>query len=69
MLKDFFLNEFKTGIKNIFYLNPNMDTLVTIGVFTSFIFSLVNLIKLLLGINETASNLYFESCSFIPSGV
>ena len=58
-------NIFKTGIKNIFYLNPNMDTLVTMGVFTSFIFSLVNLIKLLLGINETASNLYFESAAIV----
>ena len=26
------LNIFKAGIKNIFYLSPNMDTLVTIGV-------------------------------------
>lgn len=58
-------NIFKTGIKNIFYLNPNMDTLVTMGVFTSFIFSLVNLIKLLFGINETASNLYFESAAIV----
>ena len=58
-------NIFKTGIKNIFYLNPNMDSLVTMGVFTSFIFSLVNLIKLLLGINETASNLYFESAAIV----
>lgn len=58
-------NIFKTGIKNIFYLNPNMDTLVTMGVFTSFIFSLVNLIKILLGINETASNLYFESAAIV----
>ena len=36
-------NIFKTGIKNIFYLNPNMDTLVTMGVLTYFISDSCNL--------------------------
>lgn len=48
----------KNGIKNLIYRHPNMDTLVSIGVFTSFIYSLVNLI-----IN--GEHLYFESCAMI----
>lgn len=58
-------NIFKKGIKNIFFLNPNMDTLVTIGVFSSFIYSTVNLILLLLNIQTYAKNLYFESSAIV----
>ena len=58
-------NIFKNGIKNIIHLTPNMDTLVTIGVFTSFIYSTINLVLLLLDVFETAHNLYFESAAIV----
>lgn len=56
---------FKNGIKNIFYLSPNMDTLVTIGVIASFTYSLVNLIFLIQGKANNTDGLYFESCCII----
>ena len=56
---------FKAGIKNIFYLSPNMDTLVTIGVFASFIYSFVNLILIASKISDNANGLYFESSAII----
>lgn len=56
---------FIKGIKNIIYLHPNMDSLVTIGVITSFIYSLVNLILLLINKYNTAHNLYFESSAIV----
>lgn len=59
------INIFIKGIKNIVYLHPNMDSLVTIGVITSFIYSLVNLILLLINKNNTAHNLYFESSAIV----
>ena len=59
------LSIFKTGIKNIFYLSPNMDTLVTIGVFSSFIYSLINTILLLLNRSIDIHNLYFESSTMV----
>lgn len=59
------LNIFKAGIKNIFYLSPNMDTLVTIGVFSSFIYSTINTILLLLDKQNTIHNLYFESSAIV----
>ena len=58
-------NIFKAGIKNIFYLSPNMDTLVTIGVFASFIYSTINTILLLLNKANTIHNLYFESSAIV----
>lgn len=59
------LKIFKVGIKNIFHLTPNMDTLVTLGVFTSFIYSTINLILLLTNKTSTATNLYFESAAIV----
>lgn len=56
---------FKNGFKNIVHFNPNMDTLVTIGVTTSFIYSTYNLIKLLLGDYSLVHNLYFESAAIV----
>ena len=50
-----------SGIKNIKYKSPNMDTLVTLGVVSSFIFSTFNMIMILNGNNEYVENLYFES--------
>lgn len=54
-----------SGIKNIKYKSPNMDTLVTLGVVSSFIFSTFNMIMILKGNNEYVENLYFESVCII----
>lgn len=54
-----------SGIKNIKYKSPNMDTLVTLGVVSSFIFSIFNMIMILKGNNEYVENLYFESVCII----
>ncbi len=56
---------FKNGIKNLIHKNPNMDTLVTLGVFASFIISLVSFIMITLGKMEYHMNLYFESVAII----
>ena len=54
-----------SGIKNIKYKSPNMDTLVTLGVVSSFIFSTFNMIMISNGNNEYVENLYFESICII----
>ena len=59
--KDIIIN----GIKNIKYKSPNMDTLVTLGVISSFIFSTFNMIMILNGNNEYVEKLYFESVCII----
>ena len=59
--KDIIIN----GIKNIKYKSPNMDTLVMLGVISSFIFSTFNMVMILKGNNEYVENLYFESVCVI----
>jgi len=53
----------RNGIKNIRYKNPNMESLVTIGVISSFIYSLVNLILIVFFHKDLY--LYFESVIMI----
>ena len=55
----------KSGITKLFHKSPNMDTLVTIGVLASFIYSTVNLILIILGNEALVENLYFESSAMI----
>lgn len=55
----------KKGIKNLIYRNPNMDTLVTIGVFSSLTYSIINLILMFLVNSKLVENLYFESVAII----
>ena len=55
----------KSGITKLIHKSPNMDTLVTIGVLASFIYSLVNLILIILGNNMLVEHLYFESSAMI----
>ena len=55
----------KSGITKLIHKSPNMDTLVTIGVLSSFIYSIVNLILIILGNNMLVENLYFESSAMI----
>ncbi len=59
--KDIIIN----GFKNLKNKTPNMDTLVMMGVLTSFIYSLVNLILILLGNHHLVTNLYFEAVCMI----
>ena len=59
--KDILLN----GLKNLKYKSPNMDTLVSLGVISSFLYSTYNLILIVLGNASLVENLYFESASII----
>lgn len=55
----------KSGIKNLIHNMPNMDTLVGIGVISGFLYSLFGVIMIILGYNDYAENLYFESTAFV----
>ncbi len=55
----------KSGIKNLIHKMPNMDTLVGIGVLSSFLYSLFSVFQVLLGYTEYTHNLYFESTAFV----
>ena len=53
-----------SGFKNLIHQMPNMDTLVSLSVITSFIYSLYGLIKIIF-FNEFSVNLYFESTCMV----
>ncbi len=53
------------GIKNFIHKSPNMDTLVTLGVLVSFIYSFINMVLMILGNHTLVENLYFESVCMI----
>lgn len=55
----------KNGIKNLVHRTPNMDTLVTIGVLSSFIYSIFGTIMILKGITFYVENLYYESAATV----
>lgn len=55
----------KNGIKNLIHKTPNMDTLVTIGVISSFTYSTYEFIKILQGKFSYVHNLYFESAAIV----
>lgn len=55
----------KNGVKNLIHKTPNMDTLVTIGVISSFVYSLYSTYKILIGNIDYVENLYFESSAVI----
>ena len=55
----------KNGYKNLIHKTPNMDTLVGIGVLTSFLYSLYNMYLVLKGNHEAIMNLYFESSAIV----
>ena len=55
------LDILKNGYKNLIHRTANMDTLVGIGVISSFLYSLYNMILLFRGNNEAIHHLYFES--------
>lgn len=58
-------NIIAAGFKNAFHKSPNMDTLVTIGVLSSFIYSLFNLVLIIKGQTMQVEHLYFESVAMI----
>lgn len=55
----------KNGIKNLLYKHSNMDSLITVGVVASFLYSIVNMILIINGNNILVEHLYFESCAMI----
>ena len=55
----------KKGLRNLFSLAPNMDTLVSIGVLASFLYSTFSLIMIILGKTHYVHNLYFESSAIV----
>lgn len=56
---------FSKGIKNLFHKSPNMDTLVSLGVAASFLYSVYGMIMIFLGNHMYVENLYFESSAII----
>ena len=55
----------KNGFKNIILGHPNMDTLVTIGVLSSFFYSVYSTIMIMNGHTEFVESLYYESASLV----
>ena len=55
----------KNGIKNLIHRTPNMDTLVTLGVLSSFLYSLYGTFMILKGFNNFVENLYYESSAIV----
>lgn len=55
----------KSGFKNLFHRTPNMDTLVTLGVLTSFIYSVYSVAMIFTGHHHYIHNLYFESAAIV----
>ncbi len=54
----------KSGVKNLIHRAPNMDTLISLGVFSSFLYSFASLLLLCLGKIEHPT-FYFESCAIL----
>lgn len=55
----------KSGYKNLIHKTPNMDTLVMIGVLSSFIYSIYGTIQILKGNTQYVENLYYESAAIV----
>lgn len=55
----------KNGYKNLIHKTPNMDTLVGIGVMSSFLYSLYGMYMIIRGNYSYVMNLYFESSAII----
>lgn len=55
----------KNGYKNLVHKTPNMDTLVSIGVLSSFLYSLYNMYLILRGNYEVVEHLYFEASAIV----
>ena len=55
----------RNGYINLIHRIPNMDTLVAIGVLSSFIYSLYGMYRVIKGDNSYTMNLYFESSAIV----
>ena len=55
----------KNGLKNLIHKTPNMDTLVTIGVASSYIYSIFGTFMILKGKTDYVHTLYFESSAIV----
>lgn len=55
----------KSGFKNLIHRSPNMDTLVTIGVLSSFLYSTYSMVMIIRGDNSFVHELYFESSAIV----
>ena len=55
----------KNGYKNLIHLTPNMDTLVGIGVLSSFLYSIYSMVMIINGNAENIHSLYFESTAIV----
>jgi len=55
----------KNGYKNLIHKTPNMDTLVGIGVISSFVYSLYSMYQIFQGNHNYVENLYFESAAIV----
>ena len=55
----------RNGYKNLIHKTPNMDTLVGMGVITSFLYSLYSMYLVFLGNHHLVMNLYFESAAIV----
>ena len=55
----------KNGIKNLIHKTPNMDTLVTIGVVSSYLYSAFEMIMIFKGQTQYVETLYFEASAIV----
>ena len=55
----------KNGFKNMLHRMPNMDSLLTIGIITSYCYSIFGMIMVFLGKIDYIHSLYFESTVFV----
>lgn len=55
----------KNGYKNLIHKAPNMDTLVSIGVISSFLYSVYGMYMVIKGNHDYTMNLYFESSAIV----
>ncbi len=55
----------KSGVKNLYHRMPNMDTLVSIGVWSSLLYSIYHVIRILQGDLSSLDHLYFESAALV----
>ena len=58
-------NIFIGGVKSVLILSPDMNALVTLGVFASFLYSIVQSVFIFLGNHAFAHALYFESVASV----
>ena len=55
----------KNGYKNLIHKIPNMDTLVGIGVLSSFLYSIYSMVLIIRGDTSAIHHLYFESAAMV----